>query len=90
MKRLNDKIKESKFCSKVIETEFNKPIVMNEKDYVDFKNSTKCWICKKIYKKDEVKVKDQDHISEKHRECTHREYNINLTLKTISKTQNYH
>lgn len=29
-------------------------------------NSTKCWICKKPYEKDEVKAKDYDHITGKY------------------------
>ena len=51
---LNDVIKESEYCSKVIETEFNKPLIIIKEDHEDFKNSTKCWICKKAYEEDEV------------------------------------
>ena len=35
-------LKESEYCSKVIKTEFNKPLVMIKKDHKGFKNSTKC------------------------------------------------
>ena len=42
-------IKESGYCCKVIETEFNKLLVLRQKDYEGFKNSTKCWICKTAY-----------------------------------------
>ena len=35
-------IKESEYCSKIIESELNKPIVMATKDHDDFENSTKC------------------------------------------------
>ena len=59
-------INESEYCSKVIETEFNKSLVMSEKDYEDFKNSAKCWISKKAYEKDEMKVKYQDSITGKY------------------------
>ena len=41
---LNDVIKEIEYCSKVIVTKFDNPLVMTEKY-----NSTKCWICKKSY-----------------------------------------
>ena len=47
----NDMIKESKYYSKVIETEFNKPLNMTQKDYKYFQSSTKYWICKKAKKK---------------------------------------
>ena len=39
-------IKESEYWSKIIETELNKPIDMTKLYKKDFKNSTKCWICK--------------------------------------------
>ena len=39
---------------------------MAEKDYEDFNNSTKCWICKKSFEEGEVKVKDHDHVTEKY------------------------
>ena len=38
-------IKESEFCSKIIEIEFNKFLVLTEKDQEDVNNSTKCWSC---------------------------------------------
>ena len=56
----------SGYYSKVTEIEFNKPLVITKKDHKDFKNFAKCWICKKVYKEDEVKVKDHNHITEKY------------------------
>ena len=43
----NDMIKESEYRSKVVETEFSKPLVLTEIDHEDFNNSIKCWIYKK-------------------------------------------
>ena len=54
-KFFNDTIKESG-------KEFNKYVAMNKKDNEDFKNSIRCWICKKAYEEGEVRVKDHDHI----------------------------
>ena len=51
-------MKESKYCSRVIEIEFNKPLVMTMKDHESFNNSSKCWICKKEYDEGKVRVKD--------------------------------
>ena len=48
-KRFNDTIRECEYCSKVIGTKFNEPFAMIKKDHADFKNSTKLWICKKVY-----------------------------------------
>lgn len=41
------KVKESEYRLKVIEIKFKEPLVMIKMDQEYFKNSTKCWICKK-------------------------------------------
>ena len=73
-------IKESECCSEVTEPKFNKLPVMNKKDNEDFKNSTKCCVCKKEYEEGEVKVKDHDHITGKCPEYSHQDCNLNLSL----------
>ena len=45
-KFLND-VKESEYCSKITETEFNKRLDLTKKDSEGFKSSTNCWVCKK-------------------------------------------
>ena len=74
-------IKESKYCSKVTEIKFSKPLVMTKKGYEDLKNSTKCWICKNTYEEEELEGKDHDHITRKYRESVYQECDINLSLK---------
>ena len=37
-----------KGSDKVIETEFNKPLLMTEENNENFRNSTKWWICKYV------------------------------------------
>ena len=74
-------IKENEYCSKVIETEFGKPLVMTEKDNEDFNNSTELWICKRAYEEGEVKVKDNNHVTRKY---AHQECNPNLRSKKKS------
>ena len=56
-KFLSDMVKESKYCSKATQAQFNKLLVRSEKDHEDFDNFTKCWICKTAYEEGEVKVK---------------------------------
>ena len=46
-----------------MQTKFNKPLIMSEKDNEDFSNSIKCWICKKAYEEGEAKIKEHDHLS---------------------------
>ena len=71
-------IKDSEYCSKIIET--NKPLVMTEKDHKGFNNSTKCWVCKKAYEEVEVKVKDHINITWNFWGSSHQECNLNLSL----------
>ena len=54
---------------------------MTKKDHENFKNSTKCWICRKVYYEGEMKVKDHDHITEKYHGSFHQEGNLNFRLK---------
>ena len=67
-------MKESECCSKVIETKFDKSLVMTKKDYGDFKNSSKCWICKKVYEESEVTVNYHNHINGIYQGSAHQEY----------------
>ena len=39
-------IEESKYCSDVRKKLFSKELVMTKEDNEDFKDSTKCWICR--------------------------------------------
>ena len=73
-------IKQSGHCFKVIKTKFHITLVMTKKEQEDFKNSAKCWICKKTYEEDEVEVKDYNHITGKYQESVHQECNLNLSL----------
>ena len=70
-------IKESKYCSKVMENYFDKELVMTKEDNEDFENSAKCWICDNDYIDNDVKVRDHCHITEKYRGSVHRYCNIN-------------
>ena len=40
---------------------FDKELVMTKKDI--FENSTKCWICDKVYVEGDVKIRDNCHIN---------------------------
>ena len=57
-------IEESKNCSEVIETHFNKELMMAKKDNENFENSTKYQICDNTYVDGDVKVRDHCHITE--------------------------
>ena len=65
---------------KIITKNFNKPLVITEKEYKDLKNSIKCWIHKKQYKKEDVKLTDSCHIAGKDKDLAHNECSLNLNL----------
>ena len=60
-------IEESKYCSDVIKKNFNKELVMTKEDNKDFENSIKCWICDNDCIDNDVKVRDNCHITGKYR-----------------------
>ena len=65
----------------MIKNHFNKEIVINKKGNEDFGNSTKCSICDNDYTDNDIKVRDQCHITGKYRDSSHRDYNINITSR---------
>ena len=59
---------------------FNNNLIMTEKEEYDFQISNVCWICKKLIDDDNVKVRDQCHVTGKFRGAAHWDCNINLTI----------
>ena len=60
---------------------YNKELMMTKKDNENFKYLTKCWICDNDYVDNDVKVRDQCHITGKYRASNHRNCYINFKLK---------
>ena len=58
---INSIVEENKYFSVVVKKNFNKELVITNKDNEDFENSTKCWICDNDYDDNDVKVKDHCH-----------------------------
>ena len=71
-------IEKSKYRSDAMKKHFNKKLVMTKEDNEDFKNSTKCWVCDNGYIDNDVKVRDNCHMTGKYRGSVHRDCNINL------------
>lgn len=55
-----------------------KSLIMTENNYENSKQSTKCWICKKQYNKEDVD--DHCHISVKYRGSVHKDCNLNFAF----------
>ena len=73
-------IRESKYCSDVMKKHVIKELMMTKEDNKNLNNSTKCWLCGRDYVVNNVKVRDNCHITENYRDSSHRDCNINLKL----------
>ena len=79
-KFLEGMLQEVDYCKKIIRLHFNKPLKMTKDDELDFKNATKCHICKKTYTKKDVRVRDHCHIIGNYRGSAHQVCNLKLRL----------
>ena len=59
---------------------FNKNLIMSEKEEEQFQSSTTCWICETLIDDDSEKVRDHCHVTGKFRGAAHWSCNINLQL----------
>ena len=62
------------------ENQFNKNLVMTEKEEYLFQQSNSCWICKKLIDNEDEKVRDHCLIPGKFRDAAHWDCNINFQL----------
>ena len=60
--------------------QFNKTLVMIEREEYLFQQSHSCWICKKLVDNEDEKVRDHCHITGKFRDSAHWDCNINFQL----------
>ena len=72
---------EVKYCRKVVEKEFNKPLRMTKEDEEEFQKAKACHICDKKYTKKDIQVRDHCHITGKYRGSAHQECNLKLSIK---------
>ena len=73
-------IEEVDWCKSIIKTHFNKPLVMTEKNKLDFESSNKCYICNKKYSEKDIRVRDHCHITGNYRGSAHQDCNLKLRL----------
>ena len=71
-------------AQRVIRKEFNKPLVMTDRDEKSFQNSTVCNICKRIFREGEDgkvdKVRDHCHITGCYRGAAHSKCNLSWQI----------
>ena len=73
-------IEEVEWCKTIMKTHFNKPLVMTEKNKLDFESSNNCHICKKRYSEKDIRVRDHCHITGNYRGSAHQDCNLKLRL----------
>ena len=76
-------LKEVKWCQKMNNKYFNKPMRLTKKDQQDFKTADECHICNKKYSEKDIHVRDHCHITGKYRGSAHQDCNINFKLTDI-------
>ena len=79
-KFMKDMLAEVKYCQKVVETHFTKPLEMTDEDEESFQRAEECHICKTPYITGDVKVRDHCHVTGKYRGSAHEGCNLNFTL----------
>ena len=73
-------LNEYDYCKKMIKKHFNKNLVMFAEEEERFQLSNSCWICDKLFRVGDDKVRDLCHITRKYRGAAHWSCNINLKL----------
>ena len=73
-------LKKHKYCKKIMKDQFNKNLIMTEKEEYLFQQSNNCWICKKLIDNEDEKVRDHCHVTGKFRGVAHWDCNINFQL----------
>ena len=79
-KFMNDMLAEVKYCQKIEDEHFTKPLKMINEDKESFQRAEKCHICKKPYITGDVRVRDHCHVTGKYRGSAHEGCNLNFQL----------
>ena len=80
-KFMKDMLAEVKYCQKVVNDHFSKPLEMTDEDEESFQRAEECHICKEPYiKNDNFKVRDHCHVTGKYRGSAHQSCNLNFSL----------
>ena len=81
-KLIKDILHEEKKIQKIIKRKFNKPLEMTSEDIKDFNESDKCWIYNNKYIKNDIRVRDHEHVTGKYRGSAHKMCNLKFRLST--------
>ena len=86
-KFIREMLSEVEDCQRIVREQFQKPLVMTDKNERDFQNSTKCHICERKFKvvgvegkPSKQKVRDHCHITGKYRGAAHSDCNLKWVI----------
>ena len=77
---INSILKEHNYRKQIMKDQFNKNLIMTEKEEYLFQQSNNCCICKKIIDHEDEKVRDHCHITGKFKGSAPRDCNINFQV----------
>ncbi|CAB3980719.1 Hypothetical predicted protein [Paramuricea clavata] len=77
---LSELLGEVEKCNGIIQSEFNKEVVMSVKDYDKLEKATECHICGGKFGESDKKVLDHCHVTSKFRGAAHNSCNLNHKL----------
>ena len=79
-KFISDMVQEVTFCKRMMKKEFNKELVISQKDQKDLEKLTNVGFAVKKYVDYDVRVKGYCNVNGKYKGSVHRHYSINLKL----------
>ena len=77
---LNNMLTEVEECNRIIQTEFNKEVIMSVKDFDNYERAVECHICNGKFTEADKKVLDHCHVTGKFRGAAHNSCNLNFKL----------
>ena len=79
-KLIENLLEEQKEIKKIIKQNFNKKMIISEKEQFDFENAKSCHICNKEYSNKSVPARDHCHVTGKYRGSAHTDCNLSYRL----------
>lgn len=78
---MKELLKETKWCKKIAENNFDKPLVINDEEGHAFQMADGCHVCKQPYFKSDKRVRDHCHITGKYKWAAHTKCSLSLRIE---------
>ena len=77
---MKELLKETKWCKKIAENNFDKPLVITDEEEHAFQMADSCHVCKQPYFKSGKRVRDHCHITGKYKWAAHNKCSLSLRI----------